>query len=283
MPEPLDPERVRRVLLHVARYRLTTPEALSTVEALRLKTKANAHALLQRLVIDGLLGEAPFDRHGGYFFLTDVGGRDVFGRRNPVGRRSGPLSEPAKVRAFAMLAFCRLMATNRELLSPDDLRRAVPDIETGGMASSFYVERNPTTRKLGFARVDVGNFGRWDRILATAAKDVRTFEAEPGFRTLIASRSFEVTLVTATLEKADRLRTSLSEKTHSAIPVQVIAVPRLLGLTGSIRAPPRRRCTNPHRGFCSAPGPGARKNNGQARCLATVGGGTGLPAQRRIT
>ena len=57
----------------------------------------------------------------------------------------------------------------------------------------------------------------------------------------IASQLFGVTLVTMTPEKAHRLRTSLSEKPQSLIPVHGVAVPRLLSLTGSIRAPPRSR------------------------------------------
>jgi hypothetical protein len=228
-------DRQRVLLQHVARYRLTTVAAVRTVTALRLKTNANALAFLQQMVRDGWLGEAQFDRHESYFFLTKQG-------TNAISRsasRFGPLSESAKLRAFAMLAFCRLMNANRERLSPDDLRRLVPGLDTSGMNATFYAERTDTARTLGFARLDIDGTGRWDRILATLAEDVRNFEAEPSLKPFIAAKSFEVTLITLTPEKAERLRTTFFEKQSPTILVNFIAVPRLLTLTGTIRAPPK--------------------------------------------
>lgn len=236
MTAPLDPERVRLALGHVARYRLTTPEAVRTLAALRLRTNATAVAFLRALVGDGRLGEAPLDRHGRYFYLTERGAREVIA--GTLDGHSGPLSEPAKARAFALLAFCRLSGADRERLSPDDLRRAVPALDTGGMPTTFYATRSESARTLGFARPDTGGFGRWDRVLAKLADDVRRLSADPGLQPLIASRAFEVTLITATPEKADRLRTAFSETARASIPVHVVAVPRLIALTGSIRAPP---------------------------------------------
>jgi hypothetical protein len=233
-PRP-DPERLRLALGHVARYRLTTPEALKAVAALRLATTASALALLRTLTTEGLLGQAPLDRHGPYFYLTPKGGREVIG--SELTHQSGPLSEPAKLRAFALLAFCRLIGVNRERLSADDLRRLVPGLDTGGMPSTFYAERSESRRVLGFARNDAGGTGRWDRILATLAADVRRFAGEPALRPLVRGGSFEVTLVTATREKAERLRACLTDAGEPPIPVHFAAVPRLLALVGSIRSP----------------------------------------------
>ena len=238
MTDRLDPERVRLTLQHVARYRLTTPEAVRTVPALRLKTNANALAWLRRLVAAGRLGEAPLDHHGSYFHLTERGARDVRRKPHRGSRHAGPLSESAKARAFALLAFCRLSGINRERLWPDELRKVVPGFDPVGSASTYCAERTDDSRKLGFVRVDAGGFGRWDRILATLAADLRSVAAEPALRTLIAARAFEVTLVTVTPEKAERLRTALAEIAASAVPVRVVAVPRLLALMGTIRAPP---------------------------------------------
>lgn len=235
MTDPLDPERVRLALRHVARYRLTTPEAARTVTAHRLKTNATAVAFLRALVGDGRLGEAPLDRHGRYFYLTERGAREVIAG-HPEGR-CGPLSEPAKWRAFAMLAFCRLSGADRERMSADDLRRLVPGLDTGGMPSTFYAERSDAHRLLGFARLDAGGTGRWDRILTTVLADVRRLAGEPALRALIRSQSFEVTLVATTHEKAERLRRTLADSDVPPIPVRVAAVPRLLTLVGSIRSP----------------------------------------------
>lgn len=238
MSDPLDPERIRLALQHVARYRLTTPEAARTVASLRLKTNANALAFLRRLVAGGWLGEAPLDRHGSYFYLTERGAREVYRDTELSLRHAGPLSETAKARAVALLAFCRLTGANRERLRPDELRRVVPGFDPAGSASTFYAERSETARKIGCARVDVGGVGRWDRILATLAADLRTFAADPALRPLIAGAGFEVTLVTATREKADRMRSTLLETATPSIPVHVVTVPRLLTLAGTIRAPP---------------------------------------------
>ena len=225
-------DRHRIVLQHVARFRLSTAEAIKTIVALRLKTTANALAFLRQLVAEGWLGEASFDRHGPYFFLTPRGAQLV---QSP---RSGPLSESAKLRAFALLAFCRLMGTPRERLSADDLRRLVPNWNIGGMSTTFYAERTANTRSLGFARLDVGSVGRWDRILATLAEDLRGFAAEPALRPLIANRAFAITLLTLTPEKAARLRDTFAEKHDPTFPVYFVPVPRLLALSGAIRAPP---------------------------------------------
>jgi hypothetical protein len=235
MTPRLDPDRVRLTLGHVARYRLTTPEAVRTVPPLRLTTNAIAVGWLRQLVAGGWLGEAPLDRHGPYFYLTARGAREVIGRDSDG--RAGPLSEPAKLRAFALLAFCRLAGANRERLSADDLRRLVSGLDTGGMPSTFYAERSETTRALGFARIDAGGHGRWDRILATVAADRRAFAADPAVRPLLAARGFEVALVTPTAEKAERLRAALADRDPSPVPVRVVAVPRLLTLAGSIRSP----------------------------------------------
>ena len=126
MTDRLDPERVRLTLQHVARYRLTTPEAVRTVPALRLKTNANALAWLHRLVADGRLGEAPLDHHGSYFHLTERGARDVRRKPHRGSRHAGPLSESAKARAFALLAFCRLSGINRERYGPTNSERSYP-------------------------------------------------------------------------------------------------------------------------------------------------------------
>jgi hypothetical protein len=237
MTARFDPERVRLALGHVARYRLTTPEALRTVPPLRLATNATALALLRDLAAEGGLGHAPLDRHGSYFYLTAQGAREVIGEDSA--RLSGPLSESAKLRAFALLAFCRLSSVNRERLSADDLRRLVPGLDTGGMPSTFYAERSETTRALGFARIDAGGHGRWDRILATVHADARRLAGEPALRPLVRGGSFEVTLVTTTPEKAERLRATLADSPVTPIPVRVAAVPRLLTLVGQARPPPR--------------------------------------------
>lgn len=234
VPRP-DPERVRLALGHIARYRLTTPEALRTVPPLRLATNAAALALLRALAAQGRVGHAPLDRHGAYFFLTDSGAKEVIGAESA--HRSGPLSEPAKLRAFALLAFCRLSSANRERLSADDLRRLVPGLNTAGMPSTFYAERSETTRTLGFARLDASGHGRWDRILTTVLADVRRLAGEPALRALVRGQSFEVTLVTTTHEKAERLHGTLADSDVPPIPVRVAAVPRLLSLVGSIRSP----------------------------------------------
>lgn len=238
MTDRPDPERLRLALRHVARYRLTTPEAARTVASLRLKSNANAVAFLRRLVAAGWLGEAPLDRHGSYFYLSEHGAKEVCPSDEQSFRHSGPLSEVAKTRAFALLAFCRLTGAHRERLRPDELGRVVPGFDPVGSTSTFYAERSETARTIGFARVDVGGVGRWDRILATLAADLRTFDADPALRPLITGRAFEVTLVTATREKADRLRSTLAETGTPSVPVHVVAVPRLLALTGTIRAPP---------------------------------------------
>ena len=82
-----------------------------------------------------------------------------------------------------------------------------------------------------------GGKGRWDRIAERVREDVERHREIPAFRDSIAAGRFELTLVTATERKAERLRPVLDEASRaSGVPVRVHVVAALIDL---IAPPPR--------------------------------------------
>jgi hypothetical protein len=240
-PSPASPEfdpLSYDVLDHVARYRMGVVEAL-----LRLPSCAGFSPKgLRRRLRDlggagGLLGSAPLYGDLRYFYLTAAGeqalGNDPAGQG--AARRHGPLSEVAKVRAYGLVAFCCLADRARQRLTAAEFRQHFPAHHRPGLPMGYYADHGAGT--LGFARVDAGGQGRWERLVDRVRDDIERHRAIPAFRASIDSGTFELAVVTATERKAERLREPLGECSRaSGVPVLVHVVPDLIQLV----APPPR-------------------------------------------
>lgn len=102
---------------------------------------------------------------------------------------------------------------------------------------NYYVDTSSGPPRLGLLRVDPGGCGRWDRVVAKCCEDLRDHERHPGFARLIRGGQFEVTLVTALPQKAERIALAFDAGRVGA-PLRLCAVPELLYL---IAPPPERR------------------------------------------
>lgn len=239
MTRELDPTTYD-VLDHIARYRIGVPEALVTTPPFAEFSPGRMARTLRALsesTEEPLLASAPLFGDRRYFYLTRTGesaiGEPAEGRAER--RRAGALSEIAKVRAYAVLAFCCLSERPRQRLTAEEFRRNFPEHHRPGLPMGYYADHE--ARRLGFVRVDAGGRGRWDRIAEKVREDIERHREMPAFRDSIAAGSFELTLVTATQRKAERLRPLLEEAGHpSGVPLRVHVVPGLIDL---IAPPPR--------------------------------------------
>jgi hypothetical protein len=226
------------VLDHVARYRIGVVEAL-----LRLPSSAGMSAkgmrrTLRRIVEDEkLLASAPLFGQHRYVYLTKAGEAALRIEAAEQGgdRREGPLSEPAKVRAFAFVSFCCLSDRPRQRLTPKEFREHFAAHHRPGLPMGYYADYE--AGKLGFTRIDAGGQGRWERLLGRVRDDVDRHRDIPAFRASIEAGTFELAVITPTERKAERLREPLGEMARATgTSILVQAVPDLIHL---IAPPPR--------------------------------------------
>lgn len=254
---------------HVARYRMTVHEAV--VKDLNQPLAATRRTLPQA-VHDGYLNVAPLYRNRRYFYLTQLGANSATtlasGTNAP---KHGPLSETAKVRAYAMLAFCCLHDSARERLTAVEFQTHFADLYRPGMSANYYIDTADARPRIGLLRVDFGGRGRWDRIIGKVRRNIEGHFMDAGFRRLLSHELFQITVVTALPQKALRIRQTLAtHRDARRVPVRIVAMPDLLHL---VMPPPTPAVTegrpikrprhSAKGGFDSLPSLGARKNNGQ--------------------
>ena len=223
-----DSQQEAAVLVHLARYRLTVFEAAAGV----VRPRGLARRVLARLAESGLLASAPLYRNRRYWHLTQSGATRLGTALDDSGEPLfGPLSEAAKIRAYAMLAFCCLGDISRDRLTRRELQRHFADLDRPGLPLNYYVDGSRPKPQLGFLRVDTGGHGRWDRIVEKVRHDAESHWLMPGFRRLITAGCFEITLVAALAEKAERIRRELAEgRIARPVQVRVVAMPDLVHL-----------------------------------------------------
>ena len=256
-----DQDAVEAILAHVARYRLSTFAVMSRLPHFAGESPRHLRRLLRDSREAGLVTSAALHSGSRYWFLTSAGAT----RCGLDESRSGPLSETAKLRAYALLLFCCLSDRPRHRLTVSELSQQFSVLHRPGMPGTYYL--NPTNNGcIGLARVDAGHHGRWDRVIQSVRDDISLHKKLPGFRQLIKAHRFEITVLTVLPAKAQRtvsVLKSLPEVKH--VPVHVVALPELLPLIHSSHGKEENRNEKKNSlamGFI-APGPGARKNNGQ--------------------
>lgn len=221
------------LLEHVMRYRLTVFPAVQRLPAFAEAAPGRIKEVLKEARNRHLIASNTLHGGANYWYLTATGAKQA----GLPEERSGPLSEPAKLRAYAILQFCCLSKQFRHRLMPEELKRQFPELDRPGLPSGYYL--NPDgPKRLGFVRVDAGHHGRWDRVLQTLREDVREHAQQPAFARLAQAGRFEITLLTVFRTKAERLTDCLAASPEARrIPVNVLAVPDLLPLVMGSRRP----------------------------------------------
>jgi len=229
--EQVPPAAIEAVLEHVARYRLTVFAALHRLPIFRDRHAAEIKRTLRECRRQFLLETAPLHFAARYWHLTQDGASQC---KLAVGH-AGPLSEAAKIRAFAVLSFSCLSNRLRHRLTDADIEQNFPSLHRPGMPTGYYFEPGDIAR-LGLVRVDAGNRGRWDRIVESIRDDIDHHFRHSGFRKLIGAGRFEITVLTVFKQKARRITESIVRHLDARrVPVQVVAIPELLPLIASVR------------------------------------------------
>lgn len=235
---------IEALLGQIARYRLSTFAAMTRLPELDGHGPRHLRQVLRQCRDAGLLSSAALHSGSRYWFLTQTGATHCGLDES----RSGPLSETAKLRAYALLWFCCLSASPRYRLTASELSQRFSVLHRPGMPGTYYLD--PTESGcIGLARVDAGHTGRWDRVVQSVREDISLHRQLPGFRQLIKARRFEITVLTVLPAKAERTVSalkSLSEVKH--VPVHVVAQPEMLPLIHSSHG---KEVTErlPHHGF----------------------------------
>lgn len=225
-PNQVAEEAVTVLLDHIARYRLTTFAALERLKPLSVRGPQPIRRLLSACERQSLIGSAWLHAGRKYWYLTAEGAAQL----ELPESAAGPLSEPAKIRAYALLCFCRLSPQVRHRLTTDELVAHVSDLNRSGLPQGYYFEPAGAGR-IGFARIDAGHYGRWDRVVQTVRQDISAHWLQASFRPLIRADRFEITVLTVLPQKARRLSAALGECPDAQrVPVRAVALPELLPL-----------------------------------------------------
>jgi hypothetical protein len=213
------------IVAHIARYGVTTAAASVAACVKGMSDLRTAEYRLQALSERGLVG-----RH-----VLAMGLDCYLPRRVVEHRQDQPfetVSKQALQRRFAMLQFC-CGPPRRNKLTPQELSSRFPDLFRFGSCHNYYFTHRNSQPRLGFLRVDLGGPGRWDRIVSKTLGDIHWHFAVPLIRKLLASNSFEITVITAQPEKAERIRELLLKKHQLSMPARVEALPELSRLLTS--------------------------------------------------
>ncbi len=256
-----DQDAIEAILSHITRYRVSTFDVLSRLPHFADESPRYLRRLLRDSREAGLVTSAALHSGSRYWFLTPVGAT----RCGLDESRSGPQSETAKLRAYALLLFCCLSDRPRHRLTPSELSQQSSVLHRPGMPGTYYFD--PAGKgSIGLARIDAGNHGRWDRVVQSVQDDISLHRKLPGFRQLIKAHRFKITVLTVLPAKAERTVSVLKSLPEvKQVPVHVVALPELLPLIYSSHRKEEYKNKNENSlimGFI-APGPGARKNNGQ--------------------
>jgi hypothetical protein len=219
-------DMLHSVISQIARYQLTTFAAAQQLETFEGHGFRFVKAALKECQNRKWIGSAWLDSSRKYWFLQRKGAEAL----GLAKTRTGPLSEPAKIRAAGLLFFCLLGKRQRHLLMPSECRQYLGGEQQGGLPSGYYFVPDES-RWLGLARIDAGHAGRWDRVVQSVREDVDHHVQISTLQQLISRRSFEITIVTVLPQKAVRLRETVSRHPDlNRIPVKVVACTELLQL-----------------------------------------------------
>jgi hypothetical protein len=222
------------LLKYVARYRLTTSEALSRLPVMRSgnsNPEAVVEGTLKRLREKCLAAERLTGQKK-YYRLTTEAAR-LIGVPEEVSKPLGPQALP---KAYGILDFCQISRKNeRPRYLRTELQRDYPEFwkEWLPKSSSFYtdycVDSNGREEWLSKIQVDLG--GDYQRLLVTCREIVDDAKSRPGLDELIEVGCYRIALVTGEQGKKASIDQALLAKPLE-VPFHVHVSAELLNLLG---------------------------------------------------
>lgn len=215
------------IIEHIDRYGLSTVIAAHAAGVKGMNSPVIAAQRLEALMRRGDLQHQPLPLPVTAYALSPRS-RSRLGRSEDSRSSTAPSTRVLTER-YAVLAFCCLQAQQRMKLTPQELQQRFADLYRPGRAHRYYFTREGERPRLGFLRVDSGSFGRWDRIAASFADDLRHHLSMALVRRLLDEQSFELTLITALPIKAQRIEQLMAQyRSVLPAPVRIVAIPELV-------------------------------------------------------
>ena len=218
-------ERDRRIVEHVARYRLTTVEVLRRTVIGGLSANA-VSKVANRLCDSGLLQKFTLLHPTRYYLLGEAGAKALgvgLHRTAPLGPQSLPME-------YAVLAYSTLSKHPRQRLTSDEVQKLCPWFPTAFVEAPHCFEEQQQILEL--IRIDLG--GPADHVARKCSADVNERRRIREFDQYITSGHFRLVVVTATKEKSAAIRQALDRHDWpSGFALHPSIVPQLLSLTAS--------------------------------------------------
>ena len=217
-------ERDRLILDHVARYRLTTLEAIRRV-VLRGLSRNAVSKIVNRLCDARLLRKLPLLYPMNYFVLGELAVRSL-GIGIHRAESLGPQSLPQE---FAMLAFATLGTHQHLRLNAAEVKRRCPWLPLSHATAPHCLDE---ANVLELVRVDLG--GPADHVARKCAADLSERCRIPEFLSVVTASQFRLVVITSTTEKVAAIQRALSHhQWPSGLLIHFSVVPQLLSIGAS--------------------------------------------------
>ena len=145
-----------------------------------------------------------------------------------IPRRKAP-SESSVVRSLTIHTAFQAAESSRQLLMRADFRRYFPAVFRPGLPQGYYIDLSQDRPTLGHVRVDIKP-EPIRHILDRIQRLICRHHELSGFRSLIATHQFEITLLVATAAKSRILQQAMEPLSHSGVRLHAQHVPVLLDL-----------------------------------------------------
>ncbi len=217
-------DRDRSILEHVARYRLTTLEALRSVVLPKLSRNA-LNKITGRLCKLGFLKKYKLLHPQKYYILGERGVRSL-----GVGaHRAAPLGSQSLPHEFALLAFATLGTTQHLRLNAVEVRQHCPWLPLSlAMAPHFLDDAGVVE----LVRVDLG--GPAHHVARKCAADLSIRSRIAEFPPFVAAHRFRLVVITISTGKSTAIQKAL--KHHhwpEGLAIHCSVVPQLLSIEAS--------------------------------------------------
>jgi len=196
-------ERDEEILKHVARYRLTTTEALRRLFFPDAKPGGEKN-VLRRLTGEYLQPQPLYGKRV-YYQLTPTAAKTL----GETEESATPFGPQALVRLYGVLAFCCLGNTVKPVFTRTEFIQAFSrfaDLLDLGQ-NHFYLDSDGRTVRLGQILVEQG--GEYQRLLNKCRKLIDRGRELPGFQEIIADELFVIAIVLAEDSKREMLQAQL--------------------------------------------------------------------------
>jgi hypothetical protein len=215
-------DRDRKVIDHVARYRLTTIPALKKAVLHGLSSNAVAK-IANRLTSAGYLQKFTLLHPARYFMLGGMA-TAMLGRSGRAGIAPGSQSLPTD---YGLLAYATLGKQSRPRMRRSEVLSLCPWLPNHLASAPHCYDAEKAILEL--IRVDLG--GSADHVARKCVADLRERLAIPEFARMVAQSQFRLVVITATREKAVAIQQAMNRhEWPSGLTIHLSVVSHLLSL-----------------------------------------------------